>query len=163
MRRSGAPRSMASSAPSRRPRRSVALPATLSIAGLAADRGPSLADALGITIVELTTERVVATMPVDNRTRQPYGILHGGATAALCETVASVGTAVAVGMEKRVLGIELNVNHIRAAREGFVTATGVPLHVGRTTAVWDVKVRDDQGRLTAAGRLTLTIRESRND
>ena len=122
----------------------------------------SLAPKLGLEFLEISPQRMVARIPVHGNT-QPYGILHGGATAALCETVASVGTAVAVGMEKRVLGIELNVNHIRAAREGFVTATGVPLHVGRTTAVWDVKVRDDQGRLTAAGRLTLTIRESRND
>jgi uncharacterized protein (TIGR00369 family) len=122
----------------------------------------SLAPKLGLEFLEISPQRMVARIPVHGNT-QPYGILHGGATAALCETVASVGTAVAVGMEKRVMGIELNVNHIRAAREGFVTATGVPLHVGRTTAVWDVKVHDDQGRLTAAGRLTLTIRESRND
>jgi uncharacterized protein (TIGR00369 family) len=120
----------------------------------------SLAPKLGLEFLEVSPQRMVARIPVQGNT-QPYGILHGGATAALCETVASVGTALAVGMEKRVMGIELNVNHIRAAREGFVTATGVPLHVGRTTAVWDIKVHDGEGRLTAAGRLTLTIREAR--
>ena len=79
----------------------------------------------------------------------------------MCETVASVGTAAGVGVEQRVVGIELNVNHIRVIAEGYVTATGVPLHRGRTTAVWDIKVHDEGGRLVAAGRLTLIIRRPR--
>ena len=123
--------------------------------------GP-LAPKLGIEFIEISPHRVVARMPVEGNT-QPYGILHGGATAGLCETVASIGTALAVGMEKRVMGIELNVNHIRAAREGFVTATGIPLHVGRATAVWDIKVLDDGDRLVAVSRLTVMIRERRAD
>ena len=117
-----------------------------------------LAERLGIEWLEISGERVVATMPVEGNV-QPYGILHGGATAALCETVASVGTAVQVGAEKRVTGVELNINHLRAVTSGNVTATGVPLHVGRTTAVWDMRVHDDDGRLVAASRLTLAIRE----
>jgi len=116
-----------------------------------------LAERLGIEWIEISAERVVARMPVAGNV-QPYGILHGGATAALCETVASVGTAVQVGAEKRVTGIELNINHLRAVTEGDVTATGEPLHVGRSTAVWDMRVRDDRGRLIAASRLTLAIR-----
>jgi 1,4-dihydroxy-2-naphthoyl-CoA hydrolase len=108
--------------------------------------------------VELQPDRVVARIPVAGNT-QPYGILHGGATAALCETVASLGTALSVGLDKRVVGIELNINHIRAVSVGFVTATGVPLHVGKTTAVWDMKVHDDEGRLVAVSRLTLVIRD----
>lgn len=120
----------------------------------------SLAPKLGVEFLEISAERVVARIPVDGNT-QPYGILHGGATAALCETVASIGTAVAVGVDRRVMGIEINVNHIRAIREGFVTATGVPLHMGKTTAVWDIKVHDDEGRLAGASRLTLIIREPR--
>jgi uncharacterized protein (TIGR00369 family) len=108
--------------------------------------------------LELGPDRVVARMPVGGNT-QPYGILHGGATAALCETVGSIGTALGAGLDRQVVGIELNVNHIRAVREGFVTATGIPLHVGKTTAVWDMKVHDDEGRLVAVSRLTLVIRD----
>src|SRR6266513_1492504 len=85
-----------------------------------------LAERLGIEWVEISAERVVARMPVQGNT-QPYGILHGGATAALCETVASVGSGLIAGPERQVMGIELNVNHIRSVREGHVTATGVPL------------------------------------
>ncbi len=113
---------------------------------------------LGLEYLELGRERVVARIPVEPNT-QPYGMLHGGATAALCETIGSVGTAVAVGMDKIVTGIELNVNHLRAVRDGHVTATGTPLHLGRTTAVWDFRVHDDNGRLVAVGRLTLAVRE----
>ncbi|TMK86623.1 MAG: PaaI family thioesterase [Actinobacteria bacterium] len=121
-----------------------------------------LAERIGLEFLELDPSRVVARIPVEGNT-QPYGILHGGATAMLCETVASIGTALAVGMEKQVMGIELNVNHIGAVKEGHVTAIGMPLHVGRSTAVWDVKVHDDESRLIAAGRLTLVIREPRRD
>ena len=118
-----------------------------------------LAERLGIEWLEISSERVVARMPVEGNV-QPYGILHGGATAALCETVASVGTAVGVGAEKRVTGVELNINHLRAVTNGQVTATGTPLHVGRTTAVWDMRVHDDDDRLIAVSRLTLAIRDT---
>jgi 1,4-dihydroxy-2-naphthoyl-CoA hydrolase len=117
----------------------------------------ALAPKLGLEFIELSPDKVVARIPVEGNT-QPYGILHGGATAALCETVASIGTALRVGPDKQVVGIELNVNHIRAVRDGFVTATGVALHVGKTTAVWDMRVHDDDGNLVAASRLTLVIR-----
>src|SRR5438876_12121383 len=98
----------------------------------------SLAPKLGLEFIELSADRIVARIPVEGNT-QPYGILHGGATAALCETIASMGTAILVGPERIVVGIELNVNHIRAVDSGHVTATGVPLHVGRTTAVWNME------------------------
>jgi 1,4-dihydroxy-2-naphthoyl-CoA hydrolase len=101
---------------------------------------------------------MVARIPVERNT-QPYGLLHGGATAALCETLGSFGTAMAVGPGKIVTGIELNVNHLRAVTDGHVTGTATPLHVGRTTAVWDMHVHDDRGRLIAVGRLTLIIRD----
>jgi 1,4-dihydroxy-2-naphthoyl-CoA hydrolase len=120
----------------------------------------TLMERLEIEIVEMAPDRIVARMPVEGNT-QVYGFLHGGATAALCETIASYGTAFVSGVEKIVTGVELNVNHIRAVREGHVTATGTPLHLGRTTAVWDMKVHDDEGRLVAASRLTLAIRDSR--
>ena len=127
-------------------------------ARLAADAAAgTLIERLGIEYVEAGPERFVARMPVAGNT-QPYGVLHGGATAALCETLASMGTALLVGPEAVVMGIELNVNHIRAVREGYVTATGTPLHVGRSTAVWDMRVEDDAGRLVAVSRLTLAVR-----
>jgi len=114
---------------------------------------------LGIEFLEATGERVVATMPVEGNI-QPFGVLHGGATAALCETVGSLGAALAAGDDKIALGIEINVNHIRAVRDGIVTATAVPLHTGSTTAVWDIRVVDDRQRLTAVSRLTLAIRDA---
>ena len=113
---------------------------------------------MGLEWVELGPGKVVASIPVAGNT-QPYGVLHGGATAALCETIASLGTALAAGPDRVVMGIELNINHLRSVTDGRVTATGVPLHVGRTTAVWTMEVRDDGERLVAVGRLTLAIRE----
>jgi uncharacterized protein (TIGR00369 family) len=124
--------------------------------------GGTLMEKLGLEVLHVSPDRIVARMPVVGNT-QPYGLLHGGATAALCETVASFGTAVAVGADHLVMGIELNVNHIRAVRDGHVTATGVPLHIGRSTAVWNMDVRDDQGRLVAVSRLTLAIRKPHDD
>ena len=114
---------------------------------------------LGIEFLEATGKRVVATMPVEGNI-QPFGVLHGGATAALCETVGSLGAALAAGDDKIALGIEINVNHIRAVRDGIVTATAVPLHTGSTTAVWDIRVVDERQRLTAVSRLTLAIRDA---
>lgn len=119
----------------------------------------TLMERLELEWLEVGLDRVVARIPVTGNT-QPYGILHGGATAALCETVGSVGTSVHVGLERRPVGIQLSVNHLRAVRDGGVTATGVPIHVGRTTALWDVRVEDDEGRLIAVGRLTLAIRDA---
>ena len=118
-----------------------------------------LVDKLGLEWVEVGPDRVVARIPVEGNT-QPYGQLHGGATASLCETVASVGAAFAAGMDKLVVGTTLTVNHLRAVREGHVRATGVPLHAGRTSAVWDMHVTDDTGRLVAVSRLTLAIRDA---
>jgi 1,4-dihydroxy-2-naphthoyl-CoA hydrolase len=118
----------------------------------------TLMPAIGLEYLEVGPGRMVARIPVEANT-QPYGLLHGGATAALCETLGSFGTALAVGMDRIVTGVELNVNHLKGVRDGFVTGTGVPLHVGRTTAVWEMQVHDDQGRLVAVGRLTLVIRE----
>src|SRR5881628_1585743 len=100
-----------------------------------------LADVLGIEIVELTATRVVATMPVDDRTRQPFGILHGGASVALAETVASLGAVMNTDLEKATaVGLEINANHIRAKRDGQVRATGLPIHIGRSTQVWEVRI-----------------------
>ena len=117
----------------------------------------TLLERLGLEFLSIEEDRIVARIPVDGNT-QPYGILHGGATAALCETIASMGTAILVGPKRIVVGIELNVNHIRAVDSGHVTATGVPLHLG-----WNMEVRDDEGKLVAVSRLTLAIREPRTE
>jgi uncharacterized protein (TIGR00369 family) len=92
---------------------------------------------------------------------QPFGLLHGGATGALCETVASIGASLSAAPERTAVGIELNVNHMRAVTDGSVTATGTVLRAGRSVAVWDVRVHDDGGELVAAGRLTLAVRDAR--
>ena len=117
----------------------------------------TLIERLGIEWQEVGPERIVARMPVEGNT-QVYGVLHGGATATLVETVGSIGTAVVAGLDKRVVGIHLSVDHLRAVQGGHVTATGLPLRVGRSVAVWDVRVEDQEGRLVAVGRLTVSIR-----
>ena len=117
-----------------------------------------LAGKLGIELTTLTPDKVAATMPVDDRTRQPFGILHGGASAALAETVASLGAVLNIDRETQAaVGLELNANHVRAKSEGTVTATATPLHRGRRTQVWDVRIEDEEGRLICASRCTLAI------
>ena len=117
-----------------------------------------LAEQLGIQIIELTRERVVATMPVDDRTRQPFGILHGGASVALAETVASLGAVMNVNLEtSSAVGLEINANHLRAKREGIVRATATPFHVGRSTQVWDIRIVDEQERPICVSRCTLAV------
>jgi uncharacterized protein (TIGR00369 family) len=115
---------------------------------------------LGIEIVELSEKRVVATMPVDERTRQPFGLLHGGASIALAETVASFGAVALIDRERYVaVGQEINGNHLRPKLEGVVRATGVPVHVGRTTQVWSIEIRDEEGRLVCISRCTMAVVE----
>lgn len=123
-----------------------------------------LADALGIALVELSPERVVATMPVDDRTRQPFGILHGGASVALAETVASLGAWRSIDrMRFAAVGIEINANHLRAKYDGEVRAIATPVHRGRTTQVWTVEIRDETDRLVCVSRCTLAIVPQRGE
>ena len=118
-----------------------------------------LGDALGIALVELTPQRVVATMPVDDRTRQPFGILHGGASVALAETVASLGAAANIDREKLIaVGLEINANHLRTKSEGMLTATATPIHLGRTTHVWDIRIVDEDDRPVCVSRCTMAVR-----
>jgi 1,4-dihydroxy-2-naphthoyl-CoA hydrolase len=117
---------------------------------------------LGIEILELSGERVVATMPVDERTRQPFGILHGGASIALAETVASFGATAAIDRDRYLaVGQEINGNHLRPKTSGVVRATGVPVHVGRSTQVWSIEIADEEGRLVCISRCTMAIVERR--
>ena len=117
----------------------------------------TLMEALGIEVTLATPERVEATMAVSGRVQQPYGILHGGASVALAETVASVGGSVSVGEGRRVVGLEINANHLRAKKEGVVTAVGIPLHQGRTTQLWSIEIRDEAGKLVCVSRCTLAV------
>ncbi len=126
------------------------------------DRQDTLVGALGIEIVEVTAERVVATMPVHAATRQPVGILHGGASVALAETVASIGTWHLIDQERQIaVGLEINANHIRSKADGVVTAVAVPLHRGRTTMVWDIRIVDEEDKLVCVSRCTVAIRDKR--
>lgn len=118
----------------------------------------TLIESLGIEVLESGRERMVARMPVDRRTRQPAGLLHGGASTALAETLASIGTHLYTDPEKQIaVGLEINANHIRPVRDGYVTAVAVPLHAGRSTCVWDIRIRDDEDRLVCVSRCTVAI------
>lgn len=124
----------------------------------AAMQKETLLATLGIEIVEATKERVVATMPVGPKVHQPFGMLHGGASVALAETVASTGAWMNVDQDSQApVGIEINANHLRAKREGVVTATATPLHVGRSTQVWEVRIADEEGRAVCVSRCTLAV------
>lgn len=118
----------------------------------------TLSDHLGIELVELSKERVVARMPVEKKVHQPFGLLHGGASVALAETVASIGAWLHVGERgKAAVGLEINANHLRGKRDGVVTATATPLHLGRGTHVWEIRLTDEAGKLVCISRCTMAI------
>jgi uncharacterized protein (TIGR00369 family) len=121
-----------------------------------ADRISPLDDKLGIRITDYDPDRLVATMPVEGN-QQPYGLLHGGATCTLAETIGSWAAALHAGPERRVVGIELNVSYLRAATEGTVTAVCTPVRRGRSLATFLIEVSDGEGRPTASARLTCMV------
>ncbi len=118
----------------------------------------TLVERMGIVFTELGRERVVATMPVAGNT-QPYGLLHGGASVVLAETLGSVGSALHAGPDRVAVGIDVNATHHRAARSGQVTGTARPLHLGTTTASWQVEIVDEAGRPVCTSRLTCLLRD----
>lgn len=118
----------------------------------------TLIETLGIQFQKNENGKAIATMPVDERTRQPFGLLHGGASVALAETVASMGGYELVDKETEgVVGLEINANHIKSKRDGIVTAYGEILHHGKTTMVWEVKIKDEQDQLISISRCTLAV------
>jgi 1,4-dihydroxy-2-naphthoyl-CoA hydrolase len=121
--------------------------------------GPAtLGEHLGIEIAELGDDYLTCRMPVDNRTRQPYGLLHGGASCALAETVGSIASALVVDHEKfACVGLEINANHVKSATAGWVIGTATPLHIGNSTHVWDIKIHDEAKRLICVSRLTVAV------
>lgn len=122
----------------------------------ALSRGTAI-EALGIEFVDIGDDRLVATMPVDPRTVQPYGLLHGGASVLLAETLGSSAGNMCVAEGEVCVGLEINANHVRAVREGRVTGTARPLHLGRSTQVWEIRIEDARGRLACVSRLTLAV------
>ncbi|MFC3551909.1 hotdog fold thioesterase [Lysobacter cavernae] len=114
-------------------------------------------ETLGIVFTELGPDYLRATMPVDARTRQPYGLLHGGASVLLAETLGSSAGNLCVGEGEVCVGVEINANHLRAARDGVVTGTARALHVGARTQVWEIRIEDERGRLVCVSRLTLAV------
>ncbi|MFT3755314.1 MAG: hotdog fold thioesterase [Pseudoxanthomonas sp.] len=113
---------------------------------------------LGIVFTEAGDDWLRATMPVDARTKQPYGLLHGGSSVVLAETLGSVAGNLSVDPAKWVcVGLEINANHLRGARDGTVTGTARPLHIGRNTHVWEIKIENEAGKLVCVSRITLAV------
>ena len=118
----------------------------------------TMAEFLGIEWLEVGENFIRAKMPVDERTRQPYGLLHGGASCVLAETIGSVASALVIDQSRAFcVGLEINANHIRTAKDGYVTGIGSPLHLGSTTHVWDIKIYDDRDKLVCVSRLTVAV------
>lgn len=117
----------------------------------------TLLGALGIELTQVSKQRVAATMPVDSRTHQPFGLLHGGASVALAETLASVGAQMNVGEGEMVVGLEINANHLRGVRSGTVTGVATPVHIGRRTQVWSIDIRDENDKPVCLSRCTLAV------
>lgn len=117
----------------------------------------TLASHLGMEITEIGKNYLIMKMPVDHRTRQYYGILNGGASLALAETVGSIASNLAVNFEKRCIGLEINANHIKAVSDGYVFANANPIHIGKSTHVWQVEIKDENQNLVCISRLTMAI------
>lgn len=135
--------------------RSLFRPTTLE--ALNASSANTAMQPLGIVFTEIGTDFLRASMPVDARTHQPYGLLHGGASVLLAETVGSTAGMLAAPEGKGVVGIEINANHLRGVRSGTVIGTARPLHVGRGTQVWEIRIEDERGRLVCVSRLTVAV------
>jgi 1,4-dihydroxy-2-naphthoyl-CoA hydrolase len=118
----------------------------------------TLVDTLGMRVTEVGDDFIRGTMPVDARTRQPFGLLHGGASVALAETLGSLAGNLCLDTAREVaVGLDINANHIRAVTQGLVTGTARALHIGRTTQVWEIRIEDEKQRLVCISRLTLAV------
>jgi 1,4-dihydroxy-2-naphthoyl-CoA hydrolase len=134
----------------------------LQLADLTSMSPDTMSEWLGMKWVAVGPDFLKISMPVDTRTKQPYGLLHGGASCALAETVGSVASHFVVDPSKNIcVGIEINANHLKSAREGWVTAVATPLQLGSTIHVWDIKIHDDKDKLICVSRLTVAILKKR--
>ena len=121
-----------------------------------------MSEHIGIEFLEIGKDFIKGRLPVDHRTRQPYGLLHGGASCVLAETLGSVASYLIVDPSQYYcVGIEINANHIRSAREGFVSGVCSPLHIGASTHVWDIRITDEAKKLVCISRLTVAIMKNR--
>jgi 1,4-dihydroxy-2-naphthoyl-CoA hydrolase len=131
---------------------------TPSLQQLNAMRNNTLLEALDIQVTEIGDDFLRGTMPVDARTHQPYGLLHGGASVALAETLGSLAAMLCADASREVtVGLDINANHLRAVTSGLVTGTARPLHVGRSTQVWEIRIEDATGKLVCISRLTMAV------
>lgn len=131
---------------------------SFSIASLSALERNTMSEHVGIEWLEIGDDYLKARMPVDHRTTQPYGFLHGGASCVLAETIGSISSAMVIDTSRfYCVGIEINANHIRSARQGYVTGKCTPLHLGSSTHVWDIRITDEEGKLICISRLTVAI------
>ena len=129
----------------------------ISVAELTAISENTAVAHLGIEFLEVGDDFIRARVPVDSRTRQPYGLLHGGVSVVLAETLGSCGAAYAAPENHRVVGLDINANHIKGTTNGWVTGVARPVHIGRTTQVWQIDLRNDAGELTCASRITMAV------
>ena len=134
-------------------------PATASLEALNALSRDTAIDTLGIVFTELGPDYLRATMPVDARTRQPYGLLHGGASVLLAETLGSTAGNLCAAAGRRCVGVEINANHIRAVSRGVITVTATPIFPGRTMSIWQIDITNDKGKLVCTGRCSVLLQK----
>ncbi len=133
----------------------------ISIEELTAIHKDTAVDRLGIEFLEVGDDFIRARVPVDTRTRQPYGLLHGGVSVVLAETLGSCGAAFSAPEGHRAVGLDINANHLRGAISGWVTGITRPVHIGRTTQVWQIDLTNDVGELTCVSRITMAVLQPR--
>lgn len=129
----------------------------ISLETLAAISRKTAVERLGIEFLEIGDDFVKGRVPVDERTRQPFGLLHGGVSVVLAETLGSCAAGFSVPEGYRAVGLDINANHLKAATQGWVTGVARPIHLGRTTQVWEINLRDEAGDLTCVSRLTMAV------
>jgi 1,4-dihydroxy-2-naphthoyl-CoA hydrolase len=123
----------------------------------------AMSEYLGIEWTELGEDFLKARMPVDHRTKQPYGLLHGGASCVLAETIGSVASALVIDPARfQCVGLEINANHVHSATNGYVTGVAMPLHLGKSTHVWDIKIYNENDKMVCVSRLTVAIIQKRD-
>jgi 1,4-dihydroxy-2-naphthoyl-CoA hydrolase len=129
----------------------------VTIEGLTAIHKDTAVERLGIEFLEVGDDFIKARVPVDGRTKQPYGLLHGGVSVVLAETLGSCGAASCVPEGYRAVGLDINANHLRGATQGWVTGITRPVHIGRTTQVWQIELTNEAGELTCVSRITMAV------
>lgn len=134
---------------------------SISVEEITAGNKDTAASHLGIEFLEVGDDFIRGRVPVDARTRQPYGLLHGGVSVVLAETLGSVAAYFCCGKGQLAVGLDINANHLRGVTKGWVTGTVRPVHIGRTTHVWQIDLTNDEGQLTCVSRITMAIVEAK--